>query len=103
MSAPAEAPRPFCRHPKLPPAREDCPRQRSLQKASVLQMKNGLLTQMRQYSLYAAALIEQHFAFVGNHDVRRFAPGEMRFDLIREMMHIDDRRLDASLREVIKA
>ena len=49
-----------------------------------------------------AALIEQQIALVGNDDPGRAVIGEMRFDLISQMMHVDDRRADSGERKTIE-
>ena len=52
----------------------------------------------------AAARIEQHAALVGDEDARALAVAvlDVRFELIGEVVHVDDGRLDAGLRESVE-
>ncbi len=54
--------------------------------------------------LRAAAGVEQKAALVGNADLRRMAltRGEMRFEQVGQVMHIDDRGSDARQRETVE-
>jgi hypothetical protein len=61
-----------------------------------------LSLEKRENLFNPAALIEQRRALVRQDYARGRAGREMPFDLIREMMHIDDRGRDARLGEIVE-
>ena len=74
----------------------------SIQSVSELTWKNGALAEQRQRLDHAAAGVEQEAALVGDHDARLFALGEVPFDLVGEVMHVDHRGFDAGGGELVE-
>ena len=65
-------------------------------------MEERRAAELRQGVDDAAAGAKEPRAFVRNHDLGRLAIGEMRFDLVGEVMHIDDGGGDAGMRQLVE-
>ena len=65
-------------------------------------VEERLAAELGQRLDHAAAGVEQLGALVGDHDLRPRARGEMPFDLVGEVMHVDHGALDAGLGQPVE-